>query len=675
MPGISATGLNSGSGLDVNGLVSKLVTAERTPVDNRLNRQEAQIQSNISALGTFRGALADFQTSLKTLRDSTDLHKVSATTSNADILEVTASNGAQQGNYQIEISHLAQANRLTSETFSSDVEPVGTGNLSFQFGRVDPATQRFDLNKDARVRNIQITDNNNSLRGIKETINQSAMGVRASIVNDGQGYRLVLTAEGTGEVNSLRVLVTDDEGGDTDRQGLSQLSYDPVRIDGNGMNMIETARAQDARLNIDGIEVSSASNEIDNAIEGLTLKVKDQTNNEPVRVKAEFDQAAVIESVRGFVNAYNAMNKVIQSVAGYDPATKQAGPLAGDATIRGVAEQIRRLLGASFGEINQEYVSLASLGIDTQRNGSLQLDENKLRDAVESNLNEVEHVFAKAGSTSDTLIKFIGAKDQTQMGSYPLRITQLATHGYYIGDAAGDTDNREITEGNNRLVIKVDGITSAAVTLTAGQYPDGRQLAAELERQINADDAFKREGVSVRVKVLMDQFVIESARVGGQSRAEIVSADQDIRDLGLDPAAGIEGINIQGTLGGQPADGDGNRLNGRGPAIGLQVEVLGGKPGARGNVFFSRGVADQLNGILEGFLSKEGIIATRDGGYGTRIKDIGHQREQLDRRLAVSEQRMLAKYSSLDALVGKMRSTSDFLSSRLANLPGARNSG
>lgn len=672
MPGINATGLDSGSGLDVNGLVSKLVGAERAPVDNRLNRQEAQIQANISALGSFRGALADFQTSLTTLRDSTALHKVASHSSDEDTLAVTATNGAQQGNYQIEVAQLAQSHRLTSETFLSDIEPIGTGNISFQLGRVDPVTHRFDLNKDARIKNIPITDNNSSLRGIKETINQSDLGVRASIVNDGAGYRLVITAEGTGGINSLRVLVNDEDGQDADSNSLSRLSYDPVRTDGNGMNMIETARAQDARVNIDGIEVNSPSNEIDGAIEGLTLNIKNTTNSEPVRVTVAFDQAAVIESVRGFVNAYNKMNEVIQTVAGYDPATKQAGPLAGDATIRGVAEQLRRLMGASFAEINEEYVSLASLGVDTQRNGSVVLDENKLRDALDSSLTEVEQVFAKTGSASDTLIKFIGASDKTQMGSYPLRITQLATHGYYIGDATGNLRNRDIAEGSNHFVIKIDGITSAPVTLPAGQYTDGRQLAGELELQINNDDVLKREGASVSVKFVMDQLVIESARVGGQSRAEIISAEQAIRALGLDPADGIEGIDIQGTLGGLPADGSGNRITGRGAATGLQVDVLGGKTGTRGNVFFSRGVAEQLNDTLEGFLAQDGIITTRDKGYNTRIKDLGHQREQLERRLAVSEQHLLQKFSTLDGVLGKMRSTSNFLSNHLASLPGAR---
>ncbi len=674
MPSISATGIDSGSGLDVNGLVSKLVGAERAPVDNRLNRQEAQIQANISALGTFRGALADFQESLKTLRDSTDLHKVSTNSSDEDILAVTATNGAQQGNYQIEVSQLAQAHRLTSETFLSDIEPIGTGNLSFQFGRVDPATNRFDLNKDASVKNIQITDNNSSLRGIKESVNQAGMGVRATIVNDGQGFRLVFTAEGTGEINSLRVLINDD-GDAADKTGLSRLGYDPIRLDGKGMHLIETARAQDARINIDGIEVISSSNKIDGAIEGLLLNIKNLTSNEPVQVKADFDLDAVIESVRGFVNSYNAMNDVIKSVAGYDPATKQAGPLAGDPTIRGVTEQIRRLMGVSFAEINEEYVSLASLGVDTQNNGNLLLDENKLRDAIESNLLEVEQVFAKAGSASDTLVKFISAQNETKMGAYPLRITQLATHGYYIGDESGNLRNRDIAEGSNQLVIKVDGVTSSPVTLPAGKYSDGRQLAVELERQINNDEALKREKVSVSVKFVVDQFVIQSARLGEQSRAEIISADPAIRALGLDPATGIDGIDIQGTMGGLPADGSGNRLTGRGTAAGLQVEVLGGKAGARGDVFFSRGVAEQLNGILDGFLSKEGILTTRDKGYNTRINDIGKQREQLERRLAVSEQQLLHKFSSLDGLLGKMRSTSDFLSSHLTNLPGARSSG
>lgn len=673
MPGVSPTG-NSGSTIDVEGLVNKLVKAEGAPTQNRLDQQEVKLQTNISALGTFRGALSDFQQTLGKLRNASDLRKIAASSSNEDKIEISAGVSAQEGVYNAEALQLAQAQRLTSEAFENDLAPIGKGNLSFQFGSIDPVNGQFIPNPKATVKNIIVNDDNNSVRGIKEAVNQGGFGVRASLINDGKGTRLVFSAEGTGEINAMRIVVTDADGNGHDHNGLSRLSYDPTQPNRQGINMIESAQAQDAVLRVDGIEISSPTNTFDKAIDGVTIKLKDVTENQAVKLTAKFDEEGVNAAIGDFVKAYNEMINNVQTIAGYDPETKKAGPLAGDASVRGIVEQIRRTIGTSYNVVNEDYGSLASIGIDTQRDGTLSINTGKLQNAVRADMLQVSKLFARAGAASDPLIRYLGADENSQMGAYDVNISQLATQGHYIGAESSLSRNFKITDGENKMTLKVDGVTSGQIQVAAGQYNDGREMAEVLQRAINNDEVFKREGISVDVKYLADQFVLSSKRVGSASRVDVLAAEDGIQDLGIDPAEGLPGEDVRGTIGGQPATGNGQILTGRGAASGIQIEVLGGKTGARGQVTYARGVAEQLGGMFDTYLGSQGLIDSRNKGMQDRIEQITHQREQLARRLAVSEQRLMKQYSDLDATLGRMRNTSDYLSNQLKNLPGAGSS-
>ncbi len=674
MQGITTRGIGQSS-LDVEGLVDKLIAAEGAPAQSRLDRKEVEIQTSISALGTFRGVLSDFQEAARGLQQAKDLRKVAAASSDEDKIEITAQSEAQEGVYNVEVAQLAQSHRLTSEAFNSELEPIGTGNLSFQFGRIDLDSGQFILNEKTTVKNIQITDENSSLRGLKAVINNENFGVRASIINDGKGSRLVLTAEATGEINSLRIVVNDSDGNNQDSIGLSRISYDPIRPDGRGLNLIETAIAQDAVAIIDGIEVTSPSNNIDHAIEGILLNLKDLTEGTPVRLSTQFDTQGVRESISGFVTAYNEMMLAVSVLTGVDPETGQAGPLAGDSSIRGITNQIRRVVGASYNSVNDDFGSLASIGIETQRDGTLTIDENEVAKAIEEDLIQVTKLFAKAGSASDPLVKYISAEEDSVIGGYEVNIFQLATQARYISAQSSRSENFRISEDENALTLKVDGVTSNEIIVPTGRYQTGAEMAEVLQRAINNDEIFKREGVKVGVSAVVDQFVITSKKFGSGSRITVLSANDGLRDLGIDPTEGITGEDAKGTIGGQPADGAGQTLTGRGPASGIKIEILGGKTGLRGNVSFSRGVAEQLSGRFENLLGANGLISSRNEGFNNRVDDINTQREQLARRLAVSEKRLLTQFSNLDSLLGRMRSTSSFLTNQLAGLPGARKAG
>lgn len=669
MQGIKPAGLG-GSSLDVEGLVNDLIAAEAAPTQNRLDQQEVKIQTNISAMGSFRGALADIQGSLATLRNADDMRKVSATSSDEDAVAVIADKHADEGQFSVEVLQLAQAHRLTSESFQSELDPLGSGSLSFQFGKIDPQSGQFIVNDKATVKNIIINDENNSLRGIAQAINQADFGVRASIINDGVGYRLAISASATGEINTLRIAVNDSDTTNTDQRGLSRLAYD---ASANGsMNLIETGKAQDAIVLLDGIEIASASNDVTDAIQGVALSLKATTEGSPVRIKTAFDVQGVQDSIKGFVEVYNSLIDNIQSVSGFDPETQKGGPLSGDSAIRGIAEQVRRVVGSSFNGVNDDFGSLAGIGIETQRDGKLIVNDSKLSAAIEEDMLQVSKLFARAGSTSDPLIRFVSADETAVMGKHEIAISQLGSKGRYIGAELSRGQTHTIEPDSNGLVLKVDGVSSSPIKITPRAYQSGQELADELQRQINNDNVFKREGVAVSVQFVLDQFVINSNRIGSTSRVEVISAETSIRDIGLDPAEGVAGTDIVGRIGNRPAIGNGQQLTGEGEAGGINIEVVGGKNGDRGTVAFSLGVAEQLSVLLDNFLGTNGLLKSRTDGYNNRIKDINQQREQLGRRLAVSEQRLLSQFSNLDASLGKMRNTSQFLANQLAGLPGAK---
>jgi len=668
MQGINPTSLGASS-LDVEGLVDQLITSEGAPAQNRLDRKEIEAQTSISALGTFRGTLSEFQDSIERLRNTDDFHKIAASSSDEEKVAIIATNKAQQGAFSIEVLQLAQSHRLTSESFESRLDPVGTGNLSFQFGSIDPQSGRFIVNSEAPVKNIQIKPENNSLLGIAQAINEAGFGVRASIINDGNGHRLALSNEATGEVNTMRIVVNDNDGSNSNKQGLSRLAFDVTNP--LAMNMIETSEPQDAKVRLDGIEIRSASNTIDDALDGITLDLLDTTGKTPVRLSTVFDTQGINDSINQFVATYNEMIGTIETIAGFNPETGEAGPLSGDSAVRGISQQIRRIVGASFNGVNEDYGSLSSIGIDTQRDGRLVINNSQLQSAIDEDMSQVTKLFARSGASSDPLIDYVSASDEAIMGKYAVSINQLASQGQYISRDLGPAQAVSINAGQNNLILKVDGATSSSISIPAAEYNSGDALADELQRQINSNDVFRREGISVSVEFMLGQFVIKSNRLGSQSRVDVISAGDSLKDIGFDSIEGLAGKDVQGFIGSLPAEGNGQQLTGTAEARGIRIKVLGGQIGERGEVSFAKGVAEQLSNAMSMFLGADGLLQSRTDGLNDRIEDLNRQREQLGRRLAVSEERLLKQFSNLDATLGRMRSTSTFLENQLAGLPGA----
>jgi len=237
--------------------------------------------------------------------------------------------------------------------------------------------------------------------------------VRASLltISDGVGgtnTKLVLTSSTTGAAGQLSVNVADDDGNNTDAAGLSQLFY--VQGDVNN-RLTQVDPAQDARITVDGFTVTSSTNQFVDAIPGVTINVLKAPPdiNTPLSgtLTLATDKAAVKKSVESFVAGYNELVTVLNKLTSVDSTTNTRGLLTGDGATNTLRSQIRGIISSPVSTAASDFSSLAFLGIATNKDGSLKLDDAKLTTALNTRFNDIGAIFAGSEGVAgklDTLV-------------------------------------------------------------------------------------------------------------------------------------------------------------------------------------------------------------------------------------------------------------------------------
>jgi flagellar hook-associated protein 2 len=364
----SSTSATGGSVIDVNSLVSQLVAASRAPKDSIISTQTQKATTQISAVGTLKGALSAFQTALAGLDTPEAFNAVAATSSSPTIFTASAGTGAVAGTYSLSISQLAQAQQLVSKPIPGDGSSVvGAGTLQVSLG--------------ATSFNVTLTSTNDTVAGLAAAINSAAgnPGVTATVITGTDGAHLVLSSTLTGAANSIQVTETDAG------TALSALTYSS----GNTANYTENTAAKDAKFSISGIDHTSASNTVTDALDGVTLTLLGTTAagtgaGSSANLTVANDTGAITTNVQAFVNAYNTLAGSMGSLGSYDVTTGSAGPMLGDALLTGIQNEIRSTLYSIVHNGSSTYSSLASVGITTKSDGTLKLNVSKLQTALTS---------------------------------------------------------------------------------------------------------------------------------------------------------------------------------------------------------------------------------------------------------------------------------------------------
>lgn len=388
-----------GSGLDISGIVTALVNADGAPKTAQLSRLESATTAKFTALGSFRSAMSSFQSVLDKLNSAEVYEKRTATSGSTSNFSVTAASTAASGTYDVQVFNLAQTSKIALRGQDNATAAVGTGTMTIAAG---------DTTLD-----IDITDANSTLSGIRDAINAAGEddGISATIVTDPSGVggsRLVISSSKAGTGNDISVSVATDA---SDTGNLADLAYAPPATTDFTPTPADTQNpreprvisyARDANLAIDGLAISSSSNTISDAIDGVSITLKAAQSQEAIAagtsisLRVAEDKAGVKASLQSFVDGYNAMMKTIGTLTAVTPVGGDEGEplsaaLVGDSSVRSLLSSVRGELGSAG---NGDIRILADLGITTNRDGTLALDAGKLDDALENNFDSLSTFLA-----------------------------------------------------------------------------------------------------------------------------------------------------------------------------------------------------------------------------------------------------------------------------------------
>jgi len=403
-------------------------------------------------------------------------------------------------------------------------------------------------------------------------------------------------------------------------------------------------------------------------VDGLTFNLTDTGTS---TVKVEQDTAAVAERVQAFVDKFNELQGTIRELSSFDSETGQGSILTGDSTVRNIQNQLKRVLTDIIpGLENASVRSLADVGIGTDfRTGELQFDSQKFQQQLRENPDDVTALFAEQGRTSDSQVEFVRSGSNTRPGDYSINVTQMATRGslnYSVPNTAGAIQ----VQADNSFTFRVDGETTATVSIAAGDY-SGADFAAAIQEALRNNSALSAAGRSVQVgyDATEEGLTFTSNRFGSDSNVSLTSLNNV---TGLNTDTGTAGQDVQGTINGQTAQGDGQVLflanSAGGDAAGLQVRITGGDVGNRGSVKFIEGVSERAVDAITSILGADGALSSRTDALNRDLERIQEDRIKLDLRIESYQERLVKQFSAADSLISQLNSTRDYVSQQLAAL-------
>ncbi len=361
------------SGLETGNIIEQLMEIERTPI-TRLEADKTWLNNRLDAFTELDTKLKSFADKIKNLNFSSTLLQRTAKQSSSEYLSATVNSKATTGaSYQVEVQSLAQVQKSVSATGYADKTSAifGSGTLKLTIG--------------SKTHDITINNTNNSLEGIAKAINGADLGVSAALINTGNAttpYHLTLTGEDVATEFSL------------DASGLSgtALSFGaPVQ------------EAKNAELVIDGIAISSKSNTLTEAIPGVTLDLLKAEVGKTTTLNISVDKDNIKSSISAFAEGYNEVVSFITSQSRINGS--KAGVLGGDASINVVKRRLQNMLTEPTAN-SGIFRAMSQLGFETEKDGTLNLNETTLTKAINTNLDDIATLLAGEDGVTGVATKF-----------------------------------------------------------------------------------------------------------------------------------------------------------------------------------------------------------------------------------------------------------------------------
>ncbi|NNL66013.1 MAG: flagellar filament capping protein FliD [Myxococcales bacterium] len=383
------------TGLDTNALIQTLLAVEARPLlrmENDLDDAKAaqkkyqELNTKLLELRNKARSLDNRNSTLGAASVDEELLEFEASSTNTNVLDVSATGDAVPGSYDVAVGQLASVGREFSTGQASQDTALGFGageSLTIDYGGTD------DI--------VVSVGTGSSLQSIRDAINNDANNggnVQASVLYDGTDYHLIIAGAETGADNDLTV---------TESAGLAGF-IDPAA----------KTPAQDSIIQVLGFTIQRPGNEITDVLEGVTLNLRgvsdgidpltptDFSSASLTEIEIETDVTAIGDKLREFATVYNEARDLIEDNSGFDPETRRGEIFAGDSTARIIDQILSTTLVQQFTFTQSTaFQGLAEIGISFDSNGHISVDDEVLEEALIQDTSAVKRLLGGDPNAAD----------------------------------------------------------------------------------------------------------------------------------------------------------------------------------------------------------------------------------------------------------------------------------
>jgi|LNFM01.1.fsa_nt_gb flagellar hook-associated protein 2 len=360
MTTLSSPGI--GSGIDVRGIIEKLMSVEQQPLV-KISTRVVELKTQLSAYGSLKSSVSGFRDAIDKLADPTKFKVFKATSSDDKVVTASATSSAAKGVYNLEVQRIAENHRMAAGTTYANTDTAVLGT----------AGDTMTIAVGSAAFNIEF--GGKTLGAIRDEINAAATntGVTASILKDNVGYRLSLSSNGTGSDKAL---------------GLTYSGADPFALQTLNADRDTSGSFTIADLNasvrLEGqFDITSSSNTLSETIQGVSINLQAAGTT---TVTVDRDTASVESSVQAFVKAYSDLVSNLGKMRGQALKSDSSG-------LGSIESQLRNVLSQQV-NVEGSFNNAFEIGISTQKNGTLSLDSKVLTSAITTNFDGLAKLFA-----------------------------------------------------------------------------------------------------------------------------------------------------------------------------------------------------------------------------------------------------------------------------------------
>lgn len=649
------------SGMKTDEIISKLMDLEKAPI-TRMQAKQATLKTQLAAWQDANTRLLALKVKADALMNPGTFTSSSFISSDESMVTGSADKTAAVGTYFLKVLNLAQTHQVSTQGYADiSNSRVGSGSITIQVGSGEAKT-------------ITIDSSNNTLAGLRDAINRSNAGVTAAIINDGDSsnpYRLLITSKTSGSVGHITITASLDDG-TTPIISTIQSDQDALIRLGEG----DTA-----------ITVTKPSNTIADLIPGMTLNLKSADPNKTVTINSIRDIESAKKAIRDFVDQYNNLMDFMNAQFSFDTETNTSGTLFSDSSLMSLQSSLRSMISVPLSGTDQSIKLLSQIGITSTSNDMLSINETELDNALSQNIDQVMKLFANTGESSNIAIEYISSSNKTKssdVNGYKVNITRPATQARITaGVAQSDVlANSELLTINGFSIDLNAGMTQTQVISAINALSAKTGVMASATNADGSGSGNYLTLTSIGYGSAQVITAISSRSNGGTAPTNdtsgigVIAVSQSSAAGESGMGTGAAGVDVAGTINGEPATGKGQELTGNSDnpnTADLKIRVMATVPGDYGTIRYTKGIASSFSGFINSMVdSSTGVVASAQQFIQSQIDSMTSDITDMQARIDIKQQRLEVQFAAMESALSKLQSQGEYLTAQITAMSNSK---